>query len=90
LSGGVVGRRGRGVESLASTRCVIATPFLGQGAPEVHTSAPLHFCNATSRSPPAKAAPGIFSPDIPHTIRLTMPHVHPTCGGSLEITQQIQ
>src|SRR5262249_8487959 len=47
LSGGVVGRRDRGVESLASTRCVIANSVLGQGAPEVHTSAPLHFPNAT-------------------------------------------
>ena len=43
LSGGMVGRRDRGVESLASTRCVIANSVLGQEAPEVHTSAPLHL-----------------------------------------------
>jgi hypothetical protein len=45
LSGRVVGGRDRGVEGLASTRCVIAVSVLGQGAPEVHTSAPLHFSN---------------------------------------------
>ena len=43
LSGGMVGRRDRGVESLASTRYVIANSVLGQEAPEVHTSAPLHL-----------------------------------------------
>jgi hypothetical protein len=41
LSGGMVGRRNRGVESLAATRYVIANSVLGQEAPEVHTSAPL-------------------------------------------------
>ena len=48
LSGGMVGRRDRGVESLASTRCVIANSVLGQEAPEVHTSAPLQLFRARS------------------------------------------
>ena len=40
LSGGVVGRRDQGVESLAPTRCVIANSVLGQRASEVHTPVP--------------------------------------------------
>jgi len=43
LSGGMVGRRNRGVESLAATRYVIANSVLGQEAPKVHTSAPLQL-----------------------------------------------
>ena len=48
LSGGMVGRRNRGVESLAATRYVIANSVLGQEAPEVHTSAPLQLFRARS------------------------------------------
>jgi len=51
LSSGVVGGRDRGVESLTSTRCVIANSVLGQGAPEVHTSAPFLFANFRTLAP---------------------------------------
>jgi hypothetical protein len=59
LSGRVVGRRNRGVESHASTRCVIANSVLGQRASEVHTPTPFPFLT-TQRPGPIDTRPSTY------------------------------
>jgi hypothetical protein len=71
LSRRVVGRRDRGVENLASTRCVIAVSVLGQGRRRCTLRRPLHF----SIVGPTRYATGTCSDQFRLTVRAVMPDV---------------